>query len=395
MVVNSLESDFFLKLYSEVSDGVLIGQQGASVSLSANGLTLLVGAPVDDFGSGVSFLYSKSRFVDSYKSPAILLPTVLKEPRHFGTSVSLSSNGQTCLIGAPKFGKNVFETGTAFIYTMVNEAWTETAQLTGRGSVGNSNQGQTVSLSGDGMVALVGGPNDNDGQGAVWFFTKIGNKWKQVGSKVFLAGTSAFGQSMSLNFDGSKAIIGSEGFAYLFTFEKTKWILETAFGDGNDLSFGNSVGISKDGVTVLVGAPESLSNDGSISIYHFDEIWSQTQLLNFEPSGFHREIFYFLGETLAISADGSTVIASIRKSLVYDKDILVSELNVIGYFRNEYGDYIQMDEILDPSNTLPASSTASYSLALDETGRVAVVGSKSDDEFMGGVWIFTRGDDFA
>jgi hypothetical protein len=44
--------------------------------------------------------------------------------------------------------------------------------LVGTGAVGGAEQGISVSLSGDGNTAIVGGPNDDELVGAAWVFAK-------------------------------------------------------------------------------------------------------------------------------------------------------------------------------------------------------------------------------
>ena len=71
-----------------------------------------------------------------------------------------------------------------------------------------------MALSGDGNTVLVGGWRDNIGAGAVWVYTRSGGVWTQQGSK--LAGTGAVGtaeqgNSVALSADGNTAIVGGSG----------------------------------------------------------------------------------------------------------------------------------------------------------------------------------------
>jgi hypothetical protein len=90
-------------------------------------------------------------------------------------------------------------------------------KLVGTGAVGpfGAQQGYSVSLSGDGNTAIVGGPLDNTNAGATWVFTRSGGVWSQQGTK--LVGTGAVapfgngaeqGWSASLSGDGNTAIVG-------------------------------------------------------------------------------------------------------------------------------------------------------------------------------------------
>jgi FG-GAP repeat len=51
-------------------------------------------------------------------------------------------------------------------------AWSQQAKLVGTGAVGTANQGLSVSLSGNGNTAIVGGPGDNSETGAAWVYAK-------------------------------------------------------------------------------------------------------------------------------------------------------------------------------------------------------------------------------
>lgn len=53
-------------------------------------------------------------------------------------------------------------------------AFLQVAKLVGTGNSGASMQGASVAISADGNTAVVGGPEDNEGTGAVWIFTKSG-----------------------------------------------------------------------------------------------------------------------------------------------------------------------------------------------------------------------------
>ena len=45
-------------------------------------------------------------------------------------------------------------------------------------------QGRSVAVSADGSTALLGGPQDNGGTGAVWVFTRANGAWSQQGNKL-------------------------------------------------------------------------------------------------------------------------------------------------------------------------------------------------------------------
>ena len=75
-------------------------------------------------------------------------------------------------------------------------------KLVGTGAVGsNVVQGTSVAVSADGNTAIVGGPGDSTSVGAVWVFTRSGGVWTQQGAKLVGsggAGTSRQGNSVAL-----------------------------------------------------------------------------------------------------------------------------------------------------------------------------------------------------
>ena len=92
--------------------------------------------------------------------------------------------------------------------------------MVGNGAAGPASQGWSVALSADGNTAVVGGPDDNlspdntGGVGAAWIFTRGGGTWSQQGNK--LVGTGAVGNSqqgfsVAISGDGNTVIVGGPG----------------------------------------------------------------------------------------------------------------------------------------------------------------------------------------
>jgi hypothetical protein len=100
------------------------------------------------------------------------------------------------------------EVGAAWVYTRSNGVWSQQGgKLVGIGAFGNS-----VALSADGNTAVAGGPLDNAGVGAAWVYIRSNGVWSQDGGK--LVGTSAAagaayqGNSVALSADGNTAVVG-------------------------------------------------------------------------------------------------------------------------------------------------------------------------------------------
>jgi len=148
--------------------------------------------------------------------------------------VALSADGNTAIVGGPADNDN---NGAAWVYTRSGGVWTQQgSKLIGTGAVAGSYmaQGLSVALSADGNTAIVGGPADNDNNGAAWVYTRSGGVWTQQGGK--LSGTDATqtagqGNSVALSGDGGTAILGGPsdnggfpggaGAAWVFTATRT------------------------------------------------------------------------------------------------------------------------------------------------------------------------------
>jgi hypothetical protein len=127
-----------------------------------------------------------------------------------GISVSLSSDGNTALVGGNI--DNAYA-GAVWVWTRSGAVWTQQgSKLVGFDETGAARQGISVSLSSDGSTALIGGNIDNTSTGAVWIWTRSGTIWTQQGNKLVgtgKAGTPVYqGQSVSLSGDGNTVLVG-------------------------------------------------------------------------------------------------------------------------------------------------------------------------------------------
>jgi hypothetical protein len=179
--------------------------QGTSVALSTDGNTAIVGASGDNSGAGAAWVFTRSGGLWTQQSKLVGTGTIGGD--YLGASVALSADGNTAIVGSPG---DTFRTGAALVYARSNGAWNQQSKLVGTGAVGPADQGVSVALSADGNTAVVGGPEDNaltnGAAGAAWVFTRNGDAWTQQGSKlvgtgvVSVAPGGAFqGQSVALS----------------------------------------------------------------------------------------------------------------------------------------------------------------------------------------------------
>jgi len=115
-----------------------------------------------------------------------------------GRSVALSGDGNTAIVGG--FEDNSFA-GAAWVFTR-NRVWHQQTKLVGSNNVGFPRAGTSVALSADGNTVIVGGPSDNTGLGAAWVFTRSGGVWSQQAKLVGTGAVGGAGQGYSVALSG-------------------------------------------------------------------------------------------------------------------------------------------------------------------------------------------------
>jgi uncharacterized protein (TIGR03437 family) len=191
-----------------------------------------------------------------------------------GYSVALSADGTTAIVGGPNDNGNA---GAVWVYTRSGGVWSQQGdKLFGSGAVGSAYQGGAVALSADGNTAIVGGPNDNGSVGAAWVYTRLGGVWSQQGGKLVgtgAVGSAGQGNSVALSADGNTAIVGgprdnsSAGAAWIYTRLGGAWSQQggklAGTGAVGSAQQGTSVALSGDGNTAIVGGPADNSYTGA------------------------------------------------------------------------------------------------------------------------------------
>jgi hypothetical protein len=259
--------------------------QGYSVALSGDGNTAIVGGVTDNDQAGAAWVWTRSGAVWTQQG-AKLVGSGAKDSANQGWSVSLSASGNTAIVGGPFDNSNA---GAAWVWTRSGGVWTQQGtKLVGSDAVGTSvYQGWSVSLSSDGNTTIVGGLFDNTDVGAAWVWTRSGGVWTQQGSKLVGSGAGGGfaeqGGSVSLSGDGNTALVGGADDNYDFVLEtaigaawvwtrsggvwtqqSTKLVGSGAVGNGAQ---GTAVSLSADGKTAIVGG--DLDNNGAGAAWVF------------------------------------------------------------------------------------------------------------------------------
>lgn len=162
----------------------------------------------------------------------------------FGASIALSADGATLVAGAPgdafnRFGVNAPQTyagqtlaqaGAAYVFTRVGIAWTQQAHIKGDFNLAAQELfGSAVSLAGNGNLLAVGSPGRSAatnpfldqgdfsasfaGGGVVYLFGRTGSTWSRI--KYLSAPNPGiddnFGSAVMLSSDGNTLAVGAAG----------------------------------------------------------------------------------------------------------------------------------------------------------------------------------------
>jgi uncharacterized protein (TIGR03437 family) len=156
-----------------------VTSQGYAVALSADGNTALVGGPLDNNYAGAAWVFTRSGGVWTQQGGKLAGTGAVGTAVQQGFSVALSADGNTALVGG--YGDSN-DAGATWVFTRSGGVWTQQGgKLLGTGAVGAAWQGSSVALSGDGGTALVGAPCDSgsctggtyDSVGAAWVFVNV------------------------------------------------------------------------------------------------------------------------------------------------------------------------------------------------------------------------------
>ena len=142
-------------------------QTFTSCSLSYDGSVIAIGNTGANSYSGEVYIYG---FIKSNIALIqTLKPSTVRPMSYFGSSVALTADGKTCLVGEPASGIG------AYLFKNEDGVWVEKQILRGLGTVDGDGFGQAVSVSSGGNVMAVGAYLDDvtyTNQGSVYIFEK-------------------------------------------------------------------------------------------------------------------------------------------------------------------------------------------------------------------------------
>ncbi len=232
----------------------------ASVAVSGN--TAVVGSYEDDFnGAAYVFVRSGSTWIQQQK----LTASDAEQKDRFGWSVAV--NGDTAVVGAIFDDDGQTDSGSAYVFGRSGTTWMEQQKLTAKDGTWMDGFGHSVAVSSDTVVVGVANDDEAGGQsGSAYVFVRSGTTWTEQQKLGASDGGSLtlFGQSVAVSGDGDTVIVGAPGHAYgsgkpgavyVFVRSGSTWAeqqkLTPKNAAGGDF-FGESVSLSRD--TIIASA---------------------------------------------------------------------------------------------------------------------------------------------
>ena len=188
---------------------------GHSVSVSGDGNTVVISVPgKGTFDRGMAYVLTKPAGGWTDGNNQSLGATALtrnNNQEYIGQSVSMSADGNTLVVGT--------RVEKVYVYTKPSGGWSNSAAyaaLTKENSVGADEFGMSVTTSGDGGTVVVGA-DGVDSNGAAYVFMKPATGWATTSSATSTAAkltasdgaaNNKFGKSVAVNAAGSMVAIG-------------------------------------------------------------------------------------------------------------------------------------------------------------------------------------------
>lgn len=248
--------------------GDLVGEQsgdffGEAVSISADGMTVVVGSKFSDNNGVDAGQASVYEFIsgDWVQKGSYINGTSAGD--NFGVSVSVSADGRIIAVGSHRNDQNGNSSGQVIVYEYVSNDWVLKGTYI-NGTAGDA-LGFSIDMNSDGsIIAISADSNDGNGVGSgcvrVYGFNL--GVWDQIGGDIYGDGPGdRFGHSVSLNSDGSIVAASAVGginvkYVKIYELNSGSWIQKGGNIESDSLenAFGISISLNRDGSMLAIGS---------------------------------------------------------------------------------------------------------------------------------------------
>ncbi|CAN7390467.1 FG-GAP repeat protein [Acidovorax sp. Leaf78] len=205
----------------------------------ASNATGINGNQADNSAGDSGAVYVFTRSGSAWSQQAYLKASNTGPLDQFGSSVTLSSDGNTLAVAAPTEDSNATgvngdqannaagDSGAVYVFTRTGSTWSHQAYVKSSNTAAGSRFGSSIALSGDGNTLAVGAARERSNatgingdqastaaanSGAVYVFKRTASTWTQQ-SYVKASNTASnydFGWSVALSSDGSTLAVGAK-----------------------------------------------------------------------------------------------------------------------------------------------------------------------------------------
>ena len=291
------------------------------VSLSSDGLTVAVGSFLNNVDTGNVRVY---RYNQNTSLWVVLGGEIVGESvgDQFGSSISLSSDGNIIIIGANKADPNGISSGHARVF-QYSTGW---VQLGGtiEGPSADDNAGECVDINGAGNRIIVGMPfidiNGTDNVGTGKIYDLVNGQWvfnAQLDGTVF---NTRLGLTVKMSEDGNTIAISTEeannqaGYAEVYrNTNGVNWVQlgQRIVGEysGDLMTKQNSMSLSKDGNTIALASFRNDNNGtdtGQVRVYRYNQNTSLWVQLGDELNG--DNVGDQFGRSVALNENGNILV---------------------------------------------------------------------------------------
>jgi len=194
---------------NDINGNHLSGEFGSAVKLSADGTIVAVSTPGAQDEKGVVKVYKN--IANTWTQIGIDIVGI-EDYEYSGITMSLSANGNRVAIGAPYINS---DSGQTRVYENQGGTWIQLGGFINGEAAGDAGDGMSVTLSDDGNTIAVGdASNSGSGsfgqhEGNIKVYQFISNNWVQLGVDIpGIEDEEKFGSSVDFNSDASVLISG-------------------------------------------------------------------------------------------------------------------------------------------------------------------------------------------
>lgn len=305
----------------------------------------------------------------------------------FGESTATSTNGAVTVVGSPEHNSS----GAVYVFTGTGSAATQTAELTPGNPQADEQFGQTVAISGDGQTLVAAAPGaagaSGSDQGAADVFTDQGGTWTQIAT-LSVPGTAELGESLAISTDASTIVLGSptsnndNGEAFVFTksgstYVQTQELTPSTSSTSSAKVLARTVPAArkKPTPTPTPAVPAFLGDNAAISA-------NGSTIAFGEPNAGVTVVFTKAAgastwtQTAQLNGGGDSVAVSGNGTIVAAGQAGINNLNgAVFVFKESGSTFTEASEVLPPANTTRAAFAAGSNVGMSADGSVIAFGA--------------------